>query len=150
VYRKRAFLTTKLKEMTMSNAIITYLKAELAKFESNPDVETVETDAKAIGVSALNYIKSNGLTDLYNIALAALTSAATGTSFAAVAATVVSQGEAAGITIAKGAESVVLAQAQADLVAQGAIVAPTTGAIVASAPTPAAASSSSGTSTAGA
>lgn len=120
----------------MTNAVIAYLKAELAKFESNPTVETVENDVKAIGVSALNYIKSNGLTDLYNIALSALTGAATGTSFATVAATVVKQGEEAGITIAKGAESVVLAQAQADLVAQGAIVAPTTGAVVA--PTPAA------------
>lgn len=115
----------------MTSAIVTYLKAELAKFEGNSTVETIETDAKAIGASALSYIKSNGLTDLYQIALAVLTGAATGTPWATIGATVVSQGEAAGISIAKGAESVVIAQAQADLVAQGALVAPTTGAVVA-------------------
>ena len=73
--------------------------------------------------------------------MSVLTGAATGTSFAAIGASVVAQGEGAGISIAKGAESIVIAQAQADLVAAGTIAAPTTGAIVGAAtvtPTPAA------------
>lgn len=119
----------------MSNAFIEDVKADVAalynKFQANTVVHTVETDAKAIGASALSYIEKNGLTNLYQIALAALTGAATGTPWATIGATVVSQGEAAGISIAKGAESIVLAQAQADLVAAGTIVAPTTGVIVA-------------------
>lgn len=42
----------------MSNAIVTYLKAELAKFESNPTVETVENDVKAIEPSILAWAKN--------------------------------------------------------------------------------------------
>lgn len=102
----------------------------LAKIKSSPVVKTVETDVVAIGKSALSYIENNGLQDLYKIALAALTGAATGTSFVAIGATVLAQGEAAGITIAKGAEAVVLAQAQADLVAAGSLVSPTSGTTV--------------------
>lgn len=117
----------------MSNAIINWLETELNKLKSNSIVETVETDAVAIGTSALAYIKTNGLTDLYQIAMSVLTGAATGTPWATIGATVVSQGEAAGISIAKGAESVVLAQAQADLIAAGTIVSPTSGTVVTSA-----------------
>lgn len=102
----------------------------LGKIKSNASVKTVETDVVAIGKSALSYIESNGLTDLYKIALAALTGAATGTSFAAIGATVLQQGEQAGIQIAKGAEGIVLAQAQADLVAAGSLVSPTSGTTV--------------------
>ena len=118
----------------MSNAITTWLKAELAKIEGNSVVQAVETDAEAIGASALAYIKSNALASLYQIALSVLTGAATGTPWATIGATVVSQGEAAGITIAKGAESIVLAQAEADLIAQGKLIAPTSGAVVSAIP----------------
>lgn len=110
----------------------------LGKIKASTAVKTVETDAKAIGKSALSYIENNGLTDLYKIALAALTGAATGTSFAAIGATVLQQGEQAGIQIAKGAEGIVLAQAQADLVAAGTLVSPTGGTTVAAAPVAAA------------
>ena len=122
----------------MTNAVISWLETQLDKLKSNPVVETVETDAEAIGVSALNFIKTQGLQDLYNIAMSVLTGVATGTPWATVAATVVTQGETAGITIAKGAESIVLAQAQADLIAAGKLVAPSTGTVVTA--TPAAAS----------
>lgn len=109
-------------------------EALLAKIKGNAVVKTVEEDAKAIGSSALAYIKANGGTALYNIAMSVLVGAATGTPWATVGATVVTQAEAAGISIAKGAESVVLAQAQADLVAAGKLIAPTTGAVVAATP----------------
>lgn len=118
----------------MTNAVVTWLKNELAKIEANPEVQTAETDVKAIGTSALNFIKTNGLTDLYQIALAVLAGAASGTPWATIGATVVKQGEEAGISIAKGAEAVVIAQAQADLVAAGTIVSPTSGAVVAPSP----------------
>lgn len=117
----------------MTTAIVTWLEAKLAEFKANPEVQTVETKVEAIGSSALAYIKSNGLTDLYQIALSVLAGAATGTPWATIGATVVSQGETAGISIAKGAEGIVIAQAQADLIAQGTLASPTTGAVVASA-----------------
>ena len=115
----------------MTAEIITWLEGELTRLKGTATVQTVEADVTGIASATLNYIKSNGRTDLYQIALAALTGAATGTPWATIGATVVSQGEAAGITIAKGAESIVIAQAQADLIAQGKLVAPTTGAVVA-------------------
>lgn len=122
----------------MTLEIITTLENDISglftKAKESAVVQTVETDAVAIGTATLNYIKTNGLTDLYNIALALLAGAATGTPWATIGATVVSQGEAAGITIAKGAESIVLAMAQADLIAAGKIVAPTSGAVVVAAP----------------
>ncbi len=126
----------------MTLAIITTLENDISalfsKAKESTVVQTVETDAVAIGTATLNFIKTNGLTDLYNIALAALTGAATGTPWATIGATVVTQGEAAGISIAKGAESIVLAQAQADLIAAGTIVAPTSGTVVVAAPVAAA------------
>jgi hypothetical protein len=112
-------------------SLLTWLKAEVVKLESNNTVTALQADVEAIGDSAFNYIKANALGDLYKIATAALLGVATGTPWATITATVVTQGEAAGITIAKGAESIVLAQAQADLIAAGSLVAPSTGAVVA-------------------
>lgn len=100
-------------------------------FQDNPTVHKAETEAKAIEHSAVDYISKNGLQAFYQICVAVLTGAATGTPWATVGATAVAQAEQAGIAIAKGAESIVLAQAQADLVAAGNLAAPTTGAVVA-------------------
>ena len=110
----------------MSNEVITWLKAELAKFEGEaaPEITTAETDAEAIGSAALAYIKTQGLTDLYAIAKSVLLSVAAGAPWATTLATVVTQGEVAGISIAKGAEAVVVAQAQADLIAAGQLGSP--------------------------
>ncbi len=110
----------------MSIAIIEDVKALLAKLQAHfaPEIKAVENEAKAIGDAALTYIENNGLNALYNIATAALLGAATGTPWATIGATVVKQGEAAGISIAKGAETVVLAQAQADLIAVGKLLPP--------------------------
>lgn len=115
-----------------SSEVYTWLQNEITKLEAafGPEVKAVEADVEAIGAATLSFIKSQGLQDLYQIALAALTGAATGTPWATVAATVVSQGEAAGMTIAKGAETIVLAQAQADLISAGKLIAPNTGAVV--------------------
>lgn len=106
----------------MSNEVIAWLESELAKFR--PEIKIAENDAKAIGSSAVNYIKANGLSDLYQIATTVLTSIAAATPWTTVLSTVVSQGEAAGIAIAKGAEVVVVGQAQADLIAAGTLLPP--------------------------
>lgn len=121
----------------MSFDLIAEIKALVAKFEGNPVVKEVVTDIEDIGASSLNFIKTQGLADLYQIALAALAGAATGTPWAQIGATVIVQGEQAGIQIVKGAEAIVLAQAQADLIAQGKLASPTTGSIVSPNATPA-------------
>lgn len=117
----------------MTAAIISEFETFLAdlKAKFSPEIKTAENDVKAIGASALSYIESNGLTDLYTIAMSVLTGAAAGTPYTTVLASVVTQGEAAGISIAKGAEAVVVAQAQADLIAAGTLVSPSTGTVIA-------------------
>ena len=111
----------------MTNSVIAWLEAKLSELKTNPVVETVETDVEAIGSSAIAYIEQNGGKAAYSLAMSFLAGVATGTPWATIGADFLTQAETAGITIAKGAESVILAQAQADLVAQGTIVAPTTG-----------------------
>ena len=123
----------------MSNIVIQELKALIAKFDDEPVVETAETDAKEIGSETLAYIKANALTDLIAIAKSALLGMATGTPYATILSTVATEGEAAGIAIAKGSEAVVVAAAQADLLATGQINAVSTGAPVPSPVDPAAA-----------
>lgn len=107
-------------------SILADAKALVAKIESefSPQIKIAENDAKAIGAATLSFIETNGLKDLYTIAMTVLTNVASSTPWVTVLATVVSQGEAAGIAIAKGAESVVVSQAQADLIATGTIPAP--------------------------
>lgn len=111
----------------MTSAFIGDVDAFFAKIKAEfaPVAGIAVSDAEAIGDAAFNYIKTNGLADLYKIATAALLGAATGAPWATTLATVVSQGESAGVAIAKGAEAVVLAQAQADLMAAGSLVTPT-------------------------
>lgn len=108
----------------MSNEVVTWLKTELAKFEASPVVITVETDVEQAGTSALAYIKTNGLQDLYAFATTLLAGIATGTPWGVLLTSLTAQAITAGITLAKGAEGVVLAQAQADLIAAGKIAAP--------------------------
>lgn len=111
-------------------SVKTWFTGLFTRFQKNDIVKEVEKDAEAIGEATYDYIKKNALSDLYNIAIAALMGVTSGTPYTAVLATVLSQGKAAGITIAKGAEAIVVAQAQADLIAAGKLVAPSTGAVV--------------------
>ena len=133
----------------MTNIIITDIEEDVdalvAKIKGSTTATVIVQDVEDIGSATLNYIKNNGLTALYQIAMSALTGAATGTSFTAIGASVLAQGEAAGITIAKGAEGIVLAQAQADLVAAGTLISPTSGTIVTATTAPAPTSASSAT-----
>jgi len=123
----------------MTNSIIAEIKTLIAKFEASPVVETAETDVEAAGSAAWDYIKTNGLTDLIGIAKGVLLSVATGTPYATILSEVVTQGTAAGIAIAQGAEAVVVALAQSDLIAVGQLASPSTGvAVTSAAVTPAA------------
>lgn len=125
----------------MTNIIITDIEEDFdalkAKIEGNTTATVIIQKAEDIGVATWDYIKANGLTALYSMATALLAGAATGTPFTVLAANLVSQAETAGISIAKGAESIVLAQAQADLVAAGQLASPSTGAVVVTPPAPA-------------
>jgi molybdopterin biosynthesis enzyme len=89
-----------------------------------PALTVAETDAKAIGNSALTYIKTNGLQDLYQIALTVVGAAAPGASWATTLASIEAQAIAAGKTLLSGATAVVAAQAQADLIAAGTLLPP--------------------------
>lgn len=103
--------------------IVDEFEALIAKLRAHfsPEIKEIENDAKTIGSAALTYIETNGLKALYTIAMSVLTSIANDTPWGEVLKSVVEQGEAAGIAIVKGAESVVVAQAQADLIATGTI-----------------------------
>jgi uncharacterized membrane protein (UPF0136 family) len=120
----------------MTNIIITDIEEDFdalkAKIEGSTTATVIIQKAEDIGVATWNYIKTNGLTALYSMATALLAGAATGTPFTTLAANLAAQAETAGISIAKGAESIVLAQAQADLVAAGTLVSPSTGTVVGS------------------
>ena len=89
-----------------------------------PALSVAETDAKAIGDSALTYIKTNGLQDLYQIALTVVGAAVPGASWASTLASIETQAVAAGKLLVSGATAVVAAQAQADLIAAGTLLPP--------------------------
>lgn len=117
----------------MSIEVITWLKAELAKFEgaATPAVAVIETDVEEIGSAALNYIKTNGLQDLYQIALILVGAALPGASWTGTVAAIEAQAVTDGKQLITGATSVVAAQAQADLIAAGKLLPPVASAPVA-------------------
>ena len=111
----------------MSNEIITWLKAELVKFEGEaaPAVAVVEADVEAAGSATFNYIKTNGLSDLYQAALAIVAGFATGTPWGVVLAAVEAQAVTDGKQLLDGASAIIAGQAQSDLIAVGKLIAPT-------------------------
>lgn len=110
----------------MTNSIIADIESLIAKLKESiaPAVETAETDVVAAGKSALDYIKVNGLQDLYQIALTLISGATAGAPWAGTLAAIASQAAADGKDIITGAEAVVAAQAQADLIAAGKLLPP--------------------------
>lgn len=98
-----------------------------SKLKSSTILHNVEEEGEALIQSGWNYIKTNGLMAAYTICVSVVKGAATGTPWATLCATAVEQIEQAGITIFKGAETIMMAQAQADLIAAGKIIAPSTG-----------------------
>lgn len=110
----------------MTNEIIAEFEAVFAKVKAalTPAVETVEADAEAIGSATLSYIKANGLEDLYQLALTIVGGAVAGTPWTATLAAVAAQGITDGKQLEQGAVAVVAAQAQADLISAGKLLAP--------------------------
>jgi hypothetical protein len=111
----------------MTNTIIADAEALVAKLKAEfaPAVTTVETDAKAIGSATLNYIKTNGLQDVYQIALTVVGAMVPGASWTAALASIETQAVAAGKTLASGASAIVAGMAQTDLIAAGKLLPPT-------------------------
>jgi hypothetical protein len=78
------------------------------------------------GEAAVHFIESNGLSSAYTIAVGLLTSLSSGNPWGVVLSTLVTQCEQAGVQLLQGSEAVVLAQAQADLIAAGKLLPPVT------------------------
>jgi hypothetical protein len=112
----------------MTNAIIADIKAGIAKLEAAlaPAETAVADDADAIGSATLNFIKTNGLQDLYQIAITVVGAMLPGASWTAALASIESQAVAAGKQLVSGSTAIVAALAQADLLAAGKSLAPGT------------------------
>lgn len=110
----------------MTLAIITDIESLLGELKTalTPAAETAEADVKAVTSTAWTYIKSNGLTDLYQIALTAVEAALPGASWVTTLAAIEAQAIADGKQLISGATAVVAAQAQADLIAAGKLLPP--------------------------
>jgi hypothetical protein len=107
--------------------IVDDAKALAEKVESalTPAAKVVETDAEAIGSATLNFIKANGLQDLYQIALTVVAAMVPGASWTAALASIESQAVADGKQIVQGATAIVAGMAQTDLIAAGKLLPPT-------------------------
>lgn len=106
------------------SAFLDKVKALIAEFEGISEVQAVETDVQAIGSATLNYIKTNGLQDLYQIAMTLVAAALPGASWTGVLASIEAQAITDGKTLISGASAIVASQAQADLIAAGKLLPP--------------------------
>jgi hypothetical protein len=111
--------------MSVIEDIETEISEIFSRMKSSPAVQAVETDIKSIATATVSYIKSNGLEDIYQLALEALP-ALTGQPWLTVLAKIEADAITAGKTLAKGASAIVASQAQADLLAAGTLTAPVT------------------------
>lgn len=105
----------------MSNEVVTWLKAELAKFEAVPVVQTVETDVKTDAVTLEQWVVTNGYPLIMQDALTLVTGALTGTSWASLMASLISTALTQGKTLESGAAQVALNLAQSQLIVKGTI-----------------------------
>lgn len=101
-------------------------KALVAKAEAalKPAEQEFVQDVEAAGSATASYIKANALQDGYKIALSVVGGAATGQPWATTLATILSEAKTAGVAILQGAEAILGAQAQADLIAAGKLLPP--------------------------
>lgn len=105
-------------------SIVSWLETEWSKLKSSTAVSTAIADAENIGGAGWAYIKTNGLTDLYDIALTLVAAALPGASWVTTVASIKAKAIADGVALLEGAEAVVAAQAQADLMSAGKLAAP--------------------------
>lgn len=108
----------------MTNSVLTWIETEWAKIKSSTAVQTAEADVENIGGAGWAWIKTNGLTDLYQLALTLVAAAVPGASWTALLASLTAQATADGKQLIAGAEAVVAAQAQADLISAGKLLPP--------------------------
>ncbi len=110
----------------MTNIILEDAKALVAKIEAEfaPAVAGAESDLQQAGVATLNYIKANGLQDLYQIALTVVGAMLPGASWTAALASIETQAVADGKQILSGSTAVVASMAQSDLIAAGKLLPP--------------------------
>lgn len=106
--------------------LLAEIKSIITKWETVPVVNTVVIDIEEAATATINYIKANGLQDLYQLALLAVTALAPGASWGAMLASLEAQALADGKKLVAGATAVVAAQAQADLIAAGKLLPPVT------------------------
>ncbi len=92
--------------------------------EAQAEVKAVENEAHTIITDAVSYIKANGLHDLETLAITFVSALVPGASWSAMLGALKTQAVADGVTLVEGAEAVVAAKVQADLLVQGKIAAP--------------------------
>jgi hypothetical protein len=112
------------------HAIIDRAEALIAKAKAilpapvQAEVKTVENEVHTIVHSAVDYIKSKGLQDVYVLATDLLTGAVGGAPWGQLLADLISKAAAMGKALLHEEAGVVLGLAQADLIALGKLVAP--------------------------
>lgn len=109
------------------------------KFQAIPDVQTVETDIKTDAITLEQWVVTNGYPMLMQDALALVTGELTGTPWATLIATLISQAKAQSVQLKAGVAQVALNLAESQLIVAGAKqpVTPTTPAPEAPAAAPA-------------
>ena len=102
-------------------SILADAKALIVRLESEfqPEIKTAENDAHAVVTDAVSYIKVNGLQDLEQIALTLVAAMVPGASWTGVLAAIVAQAKTDGVKLLDGAEAIVAAKVQGDLLAIG-------------------------------
>ncbi len=110
----------------MNSTILADAKALVAKLEGifEPAAKVVVTDAEAVGSASWAYIKTNGLQDLYQIALTVVGAMTPGASWTAALASIEAQAVKSEKQLVSGATAIVASQAQADLIAAGKLLPP--------------------------
>ncbi len=108
----------------MTNKVLTWLENEWSQLKSSTAVKTATADAENIGGAGWAFIKTNGLHDLYQIALTLVAAAIPGASWTGILASIEAQAVVDGKQLLQGYVAVVAATAQADLIASGKLAAP--------------------------
>lgn len=110
--------------MTNHGVIINWLEDVIDKIKTSPVTAVVEADVEQAATATVNYIKTNGLQDAYQIAMTVVAAALPGGTWTGVLASIEAQALAAGKALLSGSSAVLAAQAQADLIAAGKLIAP--------------------------
>lgn len=106
----------------MEIGIVGWLKNELVKFR--PGIKIVENEFHEDAAAAWGYIQKNGLHDAYLLATTLLQGEAAATPWGVLLAQLGAEALKMGKDLVDGEKALILAQAQADLVAAGKLLPP--------------------------